>query len=372
MAELLSVATALPEHCVSASETKRHLAAMLPAGAASRYTRMVDGGGNQTRYAVLPPDQLRRQCSLEARNQAYRHHAVRLGEAVAREALERAALAPDQVSAIIGVSSTGYLMPTLETYLFERLQLSPSCRRVPLTQLGCAGGAAGLALAAELCDAAASARVLVVSVELPSVSFPAAEPSPTDIVAAMQFGDGAAAAVVSGGASARGPQVLATGSVVFPGTIDRDGVHLTADGLRLMRPRGLADILRHRLGDAVDQLLARCGLARGDIGFWAIHPRNPDLIDAAAAGLALPDAALTPSRAVWRRTGNLISAALFHVLRELQTAAPPADGAPGMMIAFGAGFGCEMVLLRSAGWLSGAAAHAAPLGRPVVSEAGPA
>ena len=96
----------------------------------------------------------------------------------------------------------------------------------------------------------------------------------------MQFGDGAAAAVIAHGAGARGPQIVATGSVVFPGTIERDGVHLTTDGLRLMRPRGLAHILRQQLGDAVDQFLARRGLTRRDIGFWAIHPRNPDLIDA--------------------------------------------------------------------------------------------
>jgi predicted naringenin-chalcone synthase len=48
----------------------------------------------------------------------------------------------------------------------------------------------------------------------------------------------------------------------------------------------------------------------------------------------------------------MISASLFHVLDELRTAAPPAAGQLGMMISFGAGFGCEMVLLRAAGWLS--------------------
>jgi predicted naringenin-chalcone synthase len=92
MSELLSVSTALPEHRVSASETKRHLAAFLPANTASRYSRMVDLSGNETRYGVLPLDQLRRLSSLEARNETYRHHAVRLGEAVARDALGRAGL----------------------------------------------------------------------------------------------------------------------------------------------------------------------------------------------------------------------------------------------------------------------------------------
>jgi alkylresorcinol/alkylpyrone synthase len=353
MAELLSVATALPQHCISAADTQRYVAGALSAAAGSRMARMVGAAGNRTRFGVLPLDQLRRLETVEARDQLYMQHAVQLGEVVGRDALRAAGLAPDAISAIIGVSSTGYLMPTLETHLLERLRLAPACRRLPLTQLGCAGGAAGLALAAHLCAAAPAAKVLVVSVELPSLSFPSAEPSPTDVIAAMQFGDGAAAAVVASGATERGPQVLAAGSVVFPGTIERDGVHLTTGGLRLMRPRGLAEILRRNLGDEVDRFLAGHGRARSDIAFWVVHPRNPELLDAAAAALCLWDTAVDASRAVWRRTGNLISSAVFHVLDELRTSAPPADGALGMMVAFGAGFGCEMVLMRSHGWLSG-------------------
>lgn len=353
MPELLSVTTAVAEHRVSALDTKRQLAESLSAAAAARFANLVDASRNETRYSVLPLAQLQRLQGVESRNQAYGHHALRIGEAVARAALRRAGVAPQAVTAVVGVSSTGYLMPTLETHLVERLQLSANCRRVPLTQLGCAGGAAGLALASELC-ATASARVLLVSVELPSLSFPA-EACPTDIIASIQFGDGAAAAVISGGTTERGPELVATGSVLFPQTIERDGVTLTSAGLRLQRPRGLADILRRQLGDAVDRFLAQHELHRRDIDFWILHPRNPELLDAAAASLDLPDAALTAARAVWRRSGNLISAAVFHVLDELAAATPPASGRLGMMIAFGAGFGCEMVVLRAAGWLSDAA-----------------
>jgi alkylresorcinol/alkylpyrone synthase len=362
MAELLSVATVLAEHEVSAASIKRQLAESLPAGAASRFARLLEASGNETRYSVLPLAELRRLHTLEGRNAAYRLHALRLGEAVARAALARAGLTAADITAIIGVSSTGYLMPTLETHLLERLRLAPACRRLPLTQLGCAGGAAGVALAAALCESAPAARVLLVSVELPSLSFPGGEPSPTDVLASIQFGDGAAAAVISGTAAARGPTVVATDSVLFPDTIDRDGVHLGSDGLRLLRPRGLADILRGQLGAAVDRVLRRCGRTRGDVAFWVVHPRNRELLDAAAASLALSETALRASRSVWRRSGNLISAAVFHVLDELRAAAPPADGALGMLIAYGAGFGCEMVVLRSAGWLSGAPTH--PRGDP--------
>src|SRR5512144_269801 len=128
MAELLSVAAGLPEHCISATETKRYLCGASPAGAAARMARMVDAAGNQTRYSVLPLEHLRRLETIEARNQLYLRHAVHLGEVVGRDALRAAGLAPQAISAIIGVSSTGYLMPTLETHLLERLRLAPACR----------------------------------------------------------------------------------------------------------------------------------------------------------------------------------------------------------------------------------------------------
>lgn len=351
MAELLSVSTALAEHGITAADTKRDLEATLPRTEAARFTRMVDASANETRHLVLPLDQIRGLDTLEARNRQYMQHAVRLGETVARDALRKAEVAADEVHAIIGVSSTGHLMPTLETYLIERLRLSSRCRRVPLTQLGCAGGAAGLGLASAL-SITASSKVLVVSVELPSLSFPTLEPSPSDIVASTQFGDGAAAALVSGSDTSRGPAVLGSGSVVFRETIDRDGVHLTTTGLRLLRPRGLADILRRHLGAAVEHFLAGHDLDPSDIGFWIVHPRNPELLDAAASSLQLPETELTASRTVWRRSGNIISCAVFHVLDELRASAPPPPGALGMMVAFGAGFSCEMVLLRAAGWLS--------------------
>ena len=56
--------------------------------------------------------------------------------------------------------------------------------------------------------------------------------------------------------------------------------------------------------------------------------------------------ALRHSWTVWERYGNMVSSTVFFVLRELQETAPPRDGDIGLMLAFGAGVSCEMVLLR--------------------------
>jgi len=365
MAELLSVSTILPRYCVRASETCSAIRAALPRNIAERFVRMVEMSQNQTRYSVLPFEEIKALKTLDVRNIQYSEHAVRLGTVAADEALRTANVQPNEIGAVIGVSSTGHLMPTLETHVIDRLHLSANSRRVPLTQLGCAGGVASLGLARVLSEVESESKVLIVSVELPSLSFPTVEPSPTDILASAQFGDGAAAAVMSRRREGRGPGVIDSGSALFPGTINDDGVRSTGVGLRQSRPRRLAETLRRRLGDVVDEFLSRHRLRRADVGFWAIHPRNPQLLAAAATSLGLAESALAASRAVWRRAGNVISAAVFHVLQEFSVASPREAGELGMAIAYGAGFGCEMVLLQAGGWLCSRPVEATAAGEAV-------
>jgi alkylresorcinol/alkylpyrone synthase len=353
MAELVSITVTVPEQRIRRRELREFLGAVVPASSGRRLLDIAEATGSDTRYGALALAELRQLRTIEARSDAYRHHAVRLGEAASRAALDRARMPATAVRAVVGVSSTGFMMPTLETHLLDRLQLPPTARRVPVTQLGCAGGAAGLGIAATLADAERSGAVLMAAVELPSLSLPAAEASPGEILAALQFGDGAAAAVVGGGSSGRGPEIVGTGSAMFPGTLERNELQLTPDGLRLRPSRRLSELLRHGLAPRVDAFLSRHGLARRDIAFWAVHPRNPELLDPAAAGLELSADAVAPSRRVWQRIGNTMSAAVFHVLDEIRAAAPPPRGALGMIVAYGAGFACEMALLRADGWLCG-------------------
>jgi len=349
MAELLSVATVVPAYCVTAAETKAHLFASLPAAAAARFARMVDASQNQTRYSVMPMEELCRLQMWEARNDAYARHAVTLAGTAAKRALDSAGVDAEAVETLICVTATGYMMPSLDTYLVGRLGLKPTCRRVPMMQLGCAGGVASIGLAATL---RGGGHVLVVSVELPSLSFPAAEPAPTDILSSIQFGDGAAAAVVSVQHQGAGVEVLDTRSVLFPATAHRDGIRLTPAGLRLLPQRGLRQLVESRLPVAMREFLAPHGLRPEEVSFWVVHPRTPQVLDAVQESLQLPDGALRSSWAVWRRYGNVVSSTVFFVLRELYESDPPRDGDVGVMLAFGAGVACEMVLLRARGALN--------------------
>lgn len=352
MAKLLSVGTAVPEHRVTSAETKAYLSKLLGHRRAARFCDLVDAAQNETRHSVLPLEELFRLTSVEERNREYARHAVPLATRAAREALAAAAADPSEIESLVCVSSTGYLMPPLDVHVANHLEINPRCRRLSLTQVGCAGGVASLSLAAEMLRGRQSGKALVVSVETPSLSLQVGEPSPTDVVSSTQFGDGAGAAVLSVDPSCSAPEIRATGTRYAADTIERDGIRLTASGLRLMRQRGVAHFVRGFLPDSISSFLDQHRLTRRDVSFWLIHPRSPQILSAARDALLLDDSALQPSWAVWRRCGNVISASMFFIVRYLRELRSTARGDLGLMVAVGAGMTCEMALLRSDGWLA--------------------
>lgn len=252
MPELLSIATAQPDCRVSSAETKDFLTASLSPSLAQRYCRVVDASGIRTRYITVPPAQLISGTSLDCRNQQYIHHSVVLSERTVARALAAAGVSPEEVGTVIPVSCSGYMMPSLDARLMNRLGLNNSARRIPITELGCSAGAAALGLGAELLRHARSGVVLVVSVELCSLCLQVAEPPPADIMGAILFADGAAAAVLSAAEQGVGPEIVAARSVLFADTLDELGMCLTTTGLRLELSIALPRLLEAHLRPVVE------------------------------------------------------------------------------------------------------------------------
>jgi alkylresorcinol/alkylpyrone synthase len=99
------------------------------------------------------------------------------------------------------------------------------------------------------------------------------------------------------------------------------------------------------LRDDVDRFLAAHGLDRDDVGLWLVHPGGPKVLRGIEAALALPPGALRYSWQGLRTLGNVSSAAVLCMLRDVE-----ADGVPddtyGLLMGMGPGFSMEMVLLR--------------------------
>lgn len=353
MAELLSVATALPPHHLTRAGTLALLPRLVGSeAAAARFRPVVENSRVERRYFVVPPDDLLRLEGPAGRSEVYEREAVELGEQVSRSALVAASVDPADVGALVSVSCTGYMQPSFDAYLMPRLGISETARRLPITELGCAAGVAGLAMAAALVTSTSCPAALLVSVELCSLCAQTAAPSDAEAIGNLLFGDAAAAVVVSGETRGRGPEVIASRSVLWPNSTEMLGMRLGDTGLRLGISPDLPDAVRRYLPSTLATFLAAAGLSREALSFWIVHPGGPKVLEAVGECLRLGEGDLQPSWDVWQRCGNVSSATVLFILSALRGLAPLRDGALGVMIAFGPGLTCELVLLRAGGWLS--------------------
>jgi predicted naringenin-chalcone synthase len=103
-------------------------------------------------------------------------------------------------------------------------------------------------------------------------------------------------------------------------------------------------ILGANIGGVVDGLLADAGRSRGEINAWAVHPGGKSILDQIERSLALQPEQLAPSRRVLRDFGNMSSATILFVLRDL-LADPDGGGQRICSMAFGPGLTVELALL---------------------------
>lgn len=341
-ATLEGLGTAVPPHRIAQAEIKqRAQEAFADLPGVERYLEIYDRAGVETRYFASPPEWYLEPHTWAERNQRYQHEALELLERAARQALEASGQDPRAVDTLIVVSTTGLATPSLDAHLAQRLGLSSAIRRVPVWGLGCAGGVAGLGLAADLARTSAGGVTLVAAVELCSLHFERGDRSLRHLVATSLFGDGAAAAVLAPPGRGAGPRLRARHSHLFPNSFDVMGWDVLDEGLKVVLSARLPEVVREGLGAAADPILR---VAAGRLQH-APHPGGPKVLDAYADALRLDPHHLDVSRRVLAEFGNMSSPTAYFVLQEALRASNSSAPTPILSAAFGPGFSAEFVLV---------------------------
>lgn len=356
---IIGSVTAVPGFSATQAEVKARLREVLdlPSRRLDAAMELFDHAAVERRFSVEPIERLGVPRSLSETQDRYREHALALGREVAREALAQAGVDASEIDLIVTTSCTGIMIPSLDAYLVDELGLRPDVRRLPITELGCVGGAAALARAHDFLVGFPDAHALVIAVELPSLSMQRADLSLANLVATALFGDGAAAVVLAGGDARAdggpggdtggGVRILDTLAHIWPRSAYALGFDLKDDGFHSVLSKDVPALLRSEIAGLVGTLAARRGLGREDLSSFVFHPGGRKILTFIEEELGLSRADTQPSWDVLRDYGNQSSASVLFVLHEWMSRRRPPAGSHGVLAAFGPGLTCEMLLL---GW----------------------
>ena len=285
MSTITSIATALPAFSATQDELKAAFRPLFPLGGRRLDAAMAlfDNSEIQTRHSVLSLPEFAHPRTLTETMKVYAHHARELGERVARDCLRRGSTAPDEIDLIITVSCTGVMIPSLDAYLMNALGMRRDLRRLPITELGCVGGASAMARAADYLRGHPEGRVLVIAVELPSLSLQPLDTSQDSLVSSAIFGDGAAAVLLVGDAlqaptaaptvrGGGGVRILDTLSHTIPASTHALGFDLHQDGFHPVLAKEVPALLRAEIGALVARLTARAGVSPERLSAFVLHP----------------------------------------------------------------------------------------------------
>jgi alkylresorcinol/alkylpyrone synthase len=355
--KIAAVETVNPPHRISQNETME-FARNLFKGAFSdieRLLKVFQNGEISSRYFAMPIEWFKEKKSFQEKNDLYIDFATNLGADCIQKCMENSIvhnLSYEDIDAIFFISSSGLSTPSIEARIMNILPFSSHTKRIPIWGLGCAGGASGFSRANDYCKAYPKANVLVLSVELCSLTFQHEDLSKSNLVGTSLFADGIACALICGDESKHLahhskalPHILDTMSTLKPHSEDVMGWEVRDTGLYVVFSRDIPNIIRTWLEPNVNEFLERNDLKGEQITHFVAHPGGKKVLQAYVDALGLPISKTDVSREVLMTNGNMSSVTVFYVLKKFMDG-KVTQGDLGIMAALGPGFSSELLLLE--------------------------
>ncbi|HUI51352.1 MAG TPA: 3-oxoacyl-[acyl-carrier-protein] synthase III C-terminal domain-containing protein [Terriglobales bacterium] len=346
-ATIAATATALPPYRITRDDVKYYFGRVfeVPERRVEAMMAIVDNAQVHNRHSIFPIDYTIEPRPLQQTNNEYIEHAIKLGKEATEKCLERAGLRPQDIDLIITVSCTGFMIPSLDAHLIQMMGFRSNVRRMPFTELGCAAGAMGLSRAADFIASNPGSNVLVLAVELPSLTFQRKDITQANLISSILFGDGAAAVIVSG-QERPGPRILKTETYTFPDSLGAMGFDLRDSGFHIILRKDVPEMIGSQIKELVQGFLCRSGKKREEIKGWILHPGGARLLGTVEEELGLCKCDTQPSWDILGNVGNLSSATILFILQEWLEKRPLKMGEHAIAAAFGPGFSAEFLLLQ--------------------------
>jgi len=343
MAILCKPSVSVPEHIITMEETLA-FAEKVHAGKPQLplALRLIRNTGVRKRHIVQPIEETLRHPGLEERNRVYELESKKRCPAVIEDALANAGVTAADIDAIIYVSCTGFLMPSLTAWLINTMGFRPGTRQIPIAQLGCAAGGAAINRAHDFCQAYPDSNVLIVACEFCSLCYQPADDGVGSLLSDGLFGDAVGAAVVRGNGGS-GMALERNTSYLIPHTEDWISYAVRSTGFHFLLDRRVPGTMEP-LAPVLRELAADHGWDIGNLDFYIIHAGGPRILEDLSKFLGVDFSMFRHSWATLTEHGNVASVVVLDALRRLFEEDSTLPGAPGVIAGFGPGITAEIAV----------------------------
>jgi predicted naringenin-chalcone synthase len=359
-----NIETIVPEHAYSQEYARERMKTWVDGDKERRLVhRVYRNSGIEARYSVLGDfepsvvDGLFRigadgkpvEPGTGARNERFAGEARRLSVELARRTIDRCpGIVPADITHVITATCTGFSNPGPDYHIMREANLPASTQRYALGFMGCYAALPALRMAQQFCRADPSAVVLIVCIELCTLHLHF-EDGMDSLLANAIFADGAGAAIVSARQPAGGRGVYrldSFASALIPGSEKDMAWRIGDKGFEIVLSTYVPEVIGANIRALVEPILASGGHRVEDMNRWAIHPGGKAILDKVQNELRLAPEQVHASREVMRKFGNMSSATLLFVLKELLDADPVSVGEERICaMAFGPGLTVEAAIL---------------------------
>ncbi len=302
----------------------------------------------QTRNMCKPLDYYLKLHTFEEQNREFIQLALEYSVKAIEECISLARISQDEITDIVFISTTGLATPSLDALIINKMKLNPRVNRMSVFGLGCGGGVSGFAKACTLAKANSSAVVLLVTVELCSLTFLLNDYSKSNFIGSSLFSDGVAACLIKGDSfnmnNNKQINFIASESKLYYDTLDIMGWDFTDNGFKVLFSPGIPTLIAGNVRNDVHSFLYKYDLELSDIKNFIFHPGGKKVLGAYEEALAAEGDFLQKSREVMREYGNMSSSTVIYVLERFL--AHGYKEGYGLMMSMGPGFSSEMVLLK--------------------------
>ncbi len=259
-----------------------------------------------------------------------------------------------QITHLITVSCTGLSAPGLDIELLKRLNLATNIYRTSVNFMGCYAAFHAMKQADYICKSDAKSVVLIVCVELCSLHLQL-KTDDDNTRANLLFSDGASAALLSANPEMINPKSLKINkfySDIIPKGNDDMAWNISATGFQMKLSAYIPQLVEENITQLLHAALTHTSIAekqitQEQIKYWAIHPGGRKIVDNAMKVLQLSPNQVAASYQTLKDYGNMSSATILFVLKEIMNLPQEYDKPYIFAVGFGPGLTMESMLLEN-------------------------